>query len=297
MKVEQLVVQYLYNKKKVSLQNIGSFTVSPQVTLSSENDKDVALPPGAIDFFYDPHEEQEEGLVDFIVQQTRKIKPLATSDLESYGILARQFLNIGKPFHIPGLGTLQKNQLGTYDFMQGNQMNAKLGSLAPLKQDKEDEEPIFKTPGRESKGKSGVLMIVVLMIIVVAGAMYYFLKKNDSEQPVTYNSDTIKVEKNLALDTISTSFDSTNISQKPDTTVLKPADGFSFKVVIKEYNSRLVAEKAFRRISNYGHKLVLITVDSTHYKIAIPFTSPLTDTLRAKDSLSRFFQSKGYIQL
>lgn len=291
MKIEQLVVQYLYNNKKVSLQNIGSFTVSPQVTLSSENDKDVALPAGAIEFFYDPHAEQEDGLIDFIVQQTRKIKPLATSDLESYGILARQFLNIGKPFHIPGLGTLQKNQLGTYDFMQGNQMNARLGNLAPLKQDKEDEEPIFKTPERESKGKGGVLLIVVLMIIVVAGAMYYFLTKNDVEQPVTNNSDTLKIEKNLALDTIATP------SHKQDSILSKPSDGFSFKVVIKEYSSKLAAENAYKRLSSYGHKLVLIPVDSTHYKIAIPFTSPLTDTLRAKDSLSKFFKSKTYIQL
>ncbi len=297
MKVEQLVVQYLYNNKKVSLQNIGSFTVSPQVTLSSENDKDVVLPAGAIDFLYDPHAEQEDGLVDFIVQQTRKIKPLATSDLESYGILARQFLNIGKPFHIPGLGTLQKNQLGTYDFIQGTQMNAKLGSLAPLKQDKEDEEPIFKTPERESKGKGGVLLIVVLMIVVIAGAMYYFLTRNDSEQPVTNNIDTLKVEKNLALDTIATPRDSISISQKPDSIIPRPTDGFSFKVVIKEYSSKLAADNAFKRLSSYGHKLVLIPVDSTHYRIAIPFTSPLSDTLRAKDSLSKFFQSKAYIQL
>ncbi|MEO6404296.1 MAG: hypothetical protein ABIY51_13670, partial [Ferruginibacter sp.] len=222
MKVEQLVAQYLYNNKSLSLQNIGSFTVSPQVTLSSENDKDAALPPGSIDFKYDPHADQEEGLVDFIVQHTRKIKPLATSDLESYGILARQFLNIGKPFHIPGLGTLQKNQLGTYDFMQGNQMNAKLGTLAPLKQDKEDEEPIFKTPGRESKGKTGVLVIVLLMIIMIAGAMYYFLTKNDAEKPVTNNNTTALQD--VAIDTLSAKQDSINLAKKMDSTQLKPSD-------------------------------------------------------------------------
>ncbi|MFN8244987.1 MAG: hypothetical protein U0T56_01200 [Ferruginibacter sp.] len=37
--------------------------------------------------------------------KTRKIKPLATSDLESFTMLGKQFMNIGKPLILEGLGT------------------------------------------------------------------------------------------------------------------------------------------------------------------------------------------------
>ena len=126
MKVEQLIVQYLYNNKKVSIQDIGIFTISPDIIMPTESDKDINLPDGSIQFEFDSKAEKEDALIDFIIQHSRKIRPLATSDLESYSILSRQFLNIGKPLIIEGLGTLQKNQQGSYDFTQGRTLNSKL---------------------------------------------------------------------------------------------------------------------------------------------------------------------------
>ncbi|MEO6404014.1 MAG: hypothetical protein ABIY51_05960, partial [Ferruginibacter sp.] len=77
----------------------------------------------------------------------------------------------------------------------------------------------------------------------------------------------------------------------------KPSDGYNFKVVIKQLSTKQAADIAFQRLASFGHKLVLITDDSIHYKISIPFTTPIADTLRAKDSLSRFFKTKTYIVL
>ena len=110
MKLEQLIVQYLYNSKKVSIENIGTFTITPNVSIPIDLDKDSALPEGAIQFDYNNKQDKDKGLIEFIVQQSHKILPLATSDLESYSLLANQFLNLGKPLVIEGIGTLQKNQ-------------------------------------------------------------------------------------------------------------------------------------------------------------------------------------------
>ncbi|RYD71020.1 MAG: hypothetical protein EOP53_24385, partial [Sphingobacteriales bacterium] len=104
MKVEQLLVQYLYKNKTVSIQDIGRFNISPEFIIPAEGDKDSSLPEGAIQFEYDKNALPDEGLIDYIVEQSRKIRPLASSDLESYTILTRQFLNIGKPLPIEGLG-------------------------------------------------------------------------------------------------------------------------------------------------------------------------------------------------
>ncbi len=132
MKIEQLIVQHLYNSKKVTIQDIGSFTLSPDMPLPLDNEKDMNMPENAVTFQYNKKAVQDDDLIEFIVSQTRKIKPLATSDLESYSILAKQFLNIGKPFPIEGLGVLLKNQAGEYEFIQGTHINAKLDAAPAL---------------------------------------------------------------------------------------------------------------------------------------------------------------------
>ena len=83
MKIEQLIVQHLYNNKIVTLQDIGSFVLSSSVLMPTESDKDGIMPDNAISFEYNAKAKEDESLIDFIVQQTRKIKPLATSGLVS----------------------------------------------------------------------------------------------------------------------------------------------------------------------------------------------------------------------
>ena len=116
MKIEQLIVQYLYLNKQVTLQGIGTFRLDPAVVLpaGNEKEKDFIMPENAVQFEYNLKAGEDEGLVKYIVQHTRKILPLASSDMESYAMLAKQFLNIGKPLVIEGVGTVQKNQQGNY---------------------------------------------------------------------------------------------------------------------------------------------------------------------------------------
>ncbi len=299
MKVEQLMVQYLYQNKKVTLQDVGSFFVAPGFDIMTDSDKEVVIPEGAIQFEYNSKAPQDEGLIDFIVQHSRKIKPLATSDLESYSILSRQFLNIGKPLIIEGLGVLQKNQKGTYDFYQGHAVSSKMEAAPVAMREKQQEEISFATKPREvSSGKNWMLAALLIFVLCTAGAVYYFMSKESKDLPVTENNI-------LLTDTTGSGLADTAGPRKTDTTMVSrdtlsraPApssDGFSFKVVIKEYPSKTAADKAFAKLTTYGHKLLLTQKDSTHYTISMPFTSPISDTLRAKDSLKRFFGGKPYI--
>jgi len=52
MKLEQLIVQYLYNNKKVTLQDIGTFTLSSDVIIPADSEKETSLPLGSIEFEY-----------------------------------------------------------------------------------------------------------------------------------------------------------------------------------------------------------------------------------------------------
>lgn len=302
MKIEQLLVQYLYNNKNVSLQDIGVFHISPDIILPVDNDKEMQLPPDAILFEYDKKAILDEGLVNFIVQQTRKIRPLASSDLESYSILSKQFLNIGKPLIIDGLGTLQKSQQGNYVFTQGHIVNAKLEAGPVQVKEKQSEEISFKSTEKrsdENPKKTWAVAALIGFIILIAAATIYFLfyKTKDSglaavDEP-TVDSIVMPVTTTpiaVITDTLTPVKDSTN-KVTPET------EGSVFRVVIKEYPSKALAEKAYLRLTNFGHKLLLSPIDSLRYKLSIPFNSPLSDTTRAKDSLTKFFQSKTYIEL
>ncbi|MDB5201235.1 MAG: hypothetical protein JWQ27_644 [Ferruginibacter sp.] len=290
MKVEQLIVQYLYNNKTVTVQDIGTFTISPELHVPLDNEKDTPLPEGSIHFDYNTKATQDDGLIEFIVQQTRKIKPLATSDLESYSILSRQFLNIGKPLVIEGLGTLVKTQQGSYEFIQGNTLNAKLEPAPAQMKEKQNEEIVFTTPERPASSNKALAIIIGLVVLAgVAFGIYYLLNHKSADntlEPV--NTDTVATVVPPIVDS--------NLLKK-DTVAIPVAanDGSTFKVVVKEYATRADAEKALKRFSGYGHNLVLVTVDSTHYKLAMPFTKPITDTLLAKDSLKKIFQGQPSI--
>lgn len=297
MKVEQLLVRYLYKNKKVQIQDIGSFSISPDVVLPAEGDKDTSLPEGAIQFEFDKKAPADEDLISYIVEQSGKIRPLAASDLESYTILTRQFLNIGKPLHIDGLGVLQKNQHGTLDFTQGSNITSRAEVPHAVVKEKLQEEISFATPSKKTTSNKGWMLAVLLLLIACTAAAIYYFSTREKEQPVVQ----LPVEQTNEPTPVDTAAQVAKDSAgKPAVTAANtppPADGYSFKIVIKEYATRAAAQKAYDKLTSYGHQLLIKTTDSSHYKISMPFTTPVTDTLRAKDSLRRFFGGNPYVEL
>ena len=292
MKIEHIIAQYLYKNKKLTLQDIGSFYLSPNIVLPGENDKDAVLPDNAITFEYNMKAVQDEGLIDFIVQQTRKIKPLATSDLESFTILGRQFMNIGKPLPIEGLGILQKNQTGEYEFIQGHTIHSKAEPAPVVLREKNKEEIVFATPPRKAQNTTTVVVAVTLFLLLAAAAAFYLVFKNNKEQKAR------KVDLPVLTDSI----------RKPDTVVAQPVtqsqpvtpprtDSSGFRVIIRNYSTPETAQKTFDKFTTYGHKLVQTSTDSVTFKIGMEFKRPLTDTAVVKDSLSRLFGGQPSIEL
>jgi hypothetical protein len=308
LKIEQLFVQYLYNKKQVALQGIGIFRLRPDVALPADGDKDFLMPADAFSFEYNLKTTEDEALVDYIVQHTRKIKPLASADLDSYAIFAKQFLNLGKPFLIEGVGTLQKNQQGNYEFIAGQFITPKIDDFPKQLREKRDESVSFESE-RSTNNSGRNLMIVLISAIIILGglALYYFLVLKKSSNNAEQVEPTAIIQDTLKKDTLTTSVlkpdstnkngtDSINTIATPTPQAIK-TDSSNFKVVLKEYSTQEAIQKAYNRLTNYGHKLVIIKIDSARYKLAIPFTRPLADTLRVKDSLKKFFGGKPYIQL
>lgn len=307
MKIEQLLVQHLYIAKQVALQGIGIFKLKYDAILPPDSDKDFLMPADAFSFEYNLKTTEDLSLVDYIVQHTNKIKPLASSDLDSYAILAKQFLNLGKPFRIGGIGTLQKNQQGIYEFIPGEFITPKIDDIPKQLKEKRDETVSFESESRASNSSRNLMIVLTFTGIVLTGlALYYFfvLKTNVRDEATpqtemimdTLKKDTIKTSL-LKTDTINkNSIDSSNkiiaSTQEPIKT-----DSSSFKIVIKEYSTQEAAQKAYRRLKSYGHKISIFKMDSVRYRLVMPFTLPLSDTLRVKDSIKTFFGGKPFIQL
>ena len=298
LKIEQLLVQYLYHTKQVKLQGIGVFKVKKDVTILPEDDKDGT----AFLFEYNLKTTEDESLVDYIVQETKKIKPLASSDLDSYAILAKQFLNLGKPFYIEGVGTIQKNQLGFYEFIAGQFVSPKIGDGTRHLQDKKEQKVSFETESIiNNKGRNLMIGLTTVGIIFISLTLYYFIVlKNGSNSEETEQNIAIKnTGENLKTTTIPDTIKKTidtikkiNVAPPADTNVV---DNNSFKIVLKEYPTIKAVEKAYSKLTEYGHKVKIVRIDSSKYKLVMTFNRQLKDTLRVKDSLKIFFGGKPYV--
>ena len=302
MKIEQLLVQHFYNTKQVTLQGVGTFTLSPDFVMPLDNDKDVSIPAGTISFQYNPKATEDETLINFIVQQTRKIKPLASSDLESYLMLASQFLNIGKPFKIDGIGVLEKNQQGEYHFVQEGQfMNAlKEEVQLHVRENADDISFTSKSKPAPNTNNGKKIMAVAAIVFVIAAigtAAWYFIFNKKDKEPVAQNTTTeIPAPVPNTIDTTKKDTAAVVVNKPDSAAMLQPAtptapatNGYTFKIVFKVTNNKAAAIDKMNTLVYRGHKVIMYTADSVTYKLAEPFNLPLSDTAKIKDSLNRFY--------
>jgi hypothetical protein len=302
MKIEQLLVQYFYNTKTVTLQGIGTFTLSPDFIMPLESDKEIVLPDNAVSFQYNSRATEDESLINYIVQQTRKIRPLASADLESYLMLGSQFLNIGKPMKIEGIGILEKNQLGEFEFLQGQFINTKTEQAEIKLKEKSREDISFGNEAKQTGNNKKTLTIlaVIAAVVFIGLTAWYFFSKKKEDAAIAENvvEQTVPAA-NTAPDTAKIDTNKIAVQQKPDSVlpVTPQANGYTFKVVIKNYPSLFLAQKSYNRLTSYGYKLLLYTADSVIYKVAMPLNKPLIDTTRSRDSVRILFGGRPYIEI
>lgn len=305
MKIEQLLARHLYAAKTLTLQGIGTFSLPENFILPAESDKPVEIPQGTITFTQNAKAVEDDALINFIVQHSRKMKALASSDLESFISLGTQFLNIGKPLKIEGIGTLEKKQTGQYEFTQYGQFigaNADEPTQVQVK-DKKEENISFASETPKAAGNSKKIVLAILAFVVLAGgawAAWYFLN-NKKEQPGVSAIPVTPVVTPEVTDT--SKKDSLPVTQKSDslttlTAVPATNNNYTFKVVIKTYPSLAIAQKRYDKLTSYGHKLIMYTTDSVTFKVAMPLTLPLSDTTYALDSVrKKLFGGSPYVEL
>ncbi|MEP6951576.1 MAG: hypothetical protein ABI863_19955 [Ginsengibacter sp.] len=304
MKIEQALVLYLLKHKQISLQGIGTFKIDGLLPEGTDSDKPFTIPPDAISFIYNSKTAEDNELIDFIVQNTKKIKPLASADLDSFLTLGRQFLNIGKPFTIQNLGTLEKLKNGDLEFKPGPLIQRVEVPKLKIEDDgaEQHEENLFNDYKREPSRDNRKIVLIIFIIVVLGlgawAAWYFGFKKNDTGQAATNDTivpitDTITAQrKNDSAGAAQKSADSLNSIQK------NPADSFTFKIVVRETKNKEVALLRLESLKKFGINVIMYTTDSVTYKIAEPFMLPLSDTTRVLDSLNKnFYSGRAHVEI
>lgn len=299
----------------MSLAGMGHFTLT---AAAAPLDDKKAEPAVDIRFRPDPKAPIDPALVAYISSATGKMKPLAQSDLESFLEIGQQLLNISKPFVITGIGSLVKGSDRQLSFVQGDggSVEEKL-SHRKLGQEETDlnyEDKLYggrTTPSAPAGRRLAVAALVGVGILTIGLVAWYFYQQSQQgngetlvlqadkasevlTQPET--SPTASIQVVPATDSLQlTSKDSSSTTEKPLVATPQLAAPSSFEVVL-EVARRNRALKRYADLQEWGHKVRMRTEDSVTFKLSIPIDAPLSDSTRHRDSLSRFFGRKVWIE-
>lgn len=294
MKLAPLLAQYLYQEKKLSLPGIGTFLLDPSARTSA----DALHASEGISFQYNPGAQDDDNLVAYISTHAGKMKSLASSDLTSYLELARQFLNIGKPFQIEGIGTLVKNKAGELEFTAGHVLVDKmretgikeLSATSISDQSLTTYESLKPHVDRTPPYKAiflGFLVLATTAVIIWAGYRVY---KNNSEKKGQDEQDSTQ-ETTAVTDTTK------YVAPAKDTVTAAPqnetASKNSYRFVIEVTNK----QRALRRYSMLregGVPIQIATDDSVNYKLFLVLAATPADTARISDSLTTWYPARNH---
>lgn len=305
MKLPLLLSHYLREHKLLRLPGLGILHYSgPQTNIDGEpamNHSDIRFEQVAV-------KAADEGLIDFIKEHTGKIKPLATADLDSYIESGLQLLNIGRPFYMEGIGTLQKNKEGVLEFSAREVSTGKKDEAAGQnasrkttgKNDQDKKRSVFEDEKYNTGSVSSLQKIVVaalivggLAIVVLGG--YYLYNQNNTES-VLQTVDPAPMPQKDSLNILHDSIP----KPAPDTVATNTAsyasvDPGSFKFILETTNNKARALKRFNQLKYTSLKME--TLDSAAYKLYFVIPATAKDTTRIKDSLNRYYASKVRIEL
>jgi hypothetical protein len=301
VKITALLTQYLYNTQRLDLPGIGSFILdsAPELPVAGKSHAELPIPAR---FEYHADLPQPKELIQFISEETGKMKALASSDLDSFIELAQQFLNIGKPFTIEGIGTLVKLKPGEYEFTPAPPVHTDRRKESSVRDghkslSKEEVSPRFDSmiteTGKSSSWRKPLIAVVVLAGLGLAIWGGYQLSKNgepgSNSEAGNAGTNAVDAENNIAVnDSIAaTREDSIREANKP-----VPAN---YKYVLE--NTR--QSRAVRRYNQLRTNLWdvhLETKDSVNYKLYMNLPVNYGDTSRIKDSLRIMLGRPVYIE-
>jgi type II secretory pathway pseudopilin PulG/nucleoid DNA-binding protein len=297
VKFDDLLAQYLYEHKTLQLQGIGTFTLEGKVSIPYEQEKEIYYPIEGLNFKYNSKETTQEHLVMFLVNKLGKIQPLVRSDLESYLSNVKQFINLGKPYTIEGVGTLHLNNQGNYEFTPGNFLPVK-EELNPRRENPEHNYP------QKTSSNAGKILLVVLVVVASLAALggigwgiYSFVANKQEEKAEALPVVADSTDTEVALTDTTHKTDSSQVVNNPSpaTSTISDTARARYKMIFELTPSK---QRAISRTSQLQTLKINAAYDSTgggntrQYRIYVIKRLQAADTIRVRDSIAKFFLRK-----
>ncbi|MEO6914528.1 MAG: hypothetical protein ABI151_01875 [Chitinophagaceae bacterium] len=306
MRFDILLAQYLYQKKILNLPGIGTFEADNSIYPSDDHERPKGSLTG-ITFKNTVVAKADDDLIDYIKEQTGKMRPLAISDLESYLTLGKQFLYIGKPFYLEGIGTLSFAKKG-FDFSPGEYVTTKLDdpNLERSEGKKKalvEEDRLAHESTNNAIKKFFLAMCIIAGIALVSWAGYYFYNRYGTQSSsVLVQGDTAtKSEPDTSTAMMVDSLLTGKATDDPATTAtaeaaqtaatLAPAG--SFKYIAEVTQDRARAFTRLKQLKSYGQDILMESPDSVTFRLYYFIESSPSDTTRVKDSVNRAYYGSG----
>lgn len=287
MKLSSLFAKYLYQYKTLRLPGIGVFTLDPSVIIPDVNDKLFADFIQNIRYSQQPVTAPDEEFINFIRTETGKIKPLAESDLDSFLSDGKILLNIGKPFHIEGIGFLQKTRDGQLEFKAGEPILYK-NEPQHVEGSEETDKPksfyVEQTLPASGTRKLLIALGAIAGIVIVIWGGYILYNRNTS--PATTVADSATV---LASDTMAIAAMPDSLKNTPSDT---PGERSSFKFVIERTANKARALRRYNQLVENLTSVKMETKDSSLFKLYFVIPATPADTARIRDSLKVWYGRK-----
>ena len=310
MKLTSLLIQYLYANQRLDLPGIGIFRLDRSVVSQSDNPKNRLPITEGLSFESKPGLADSPELISFISAETGKMKSLAAADLESRIELAKQFLNLGKPFTFEGLGTLVRRTTGEVEFTPAFVVPDSTKNIPSTGgfQEKEEQPKKYESFLTETK-KSGTVPKPVLAGLVVGGivlaiAAGYFISRpgnsDNSEATAAIVTSTTTdspavttATPSAATDSTAATIPATPVSPQPAQQNITSANNYKY---VLEVAKSARAFKRYNQLRTNLWKVELETKDSVDYKLFLMLPVLNADTTRVADSLTVMLGKKVYIE-
>jgi hypothetical protein len=322
LKLPQLLSQFLYQSRKLDLPGIGSFTLDPAAVIPGESDRAAQTPASGISFKNTIVASPDDELIRFIQVHTGKMKPLAAADLDFFLTSGKQMLNIGKHFHLEGIGTLLKNKEGYLDFTPGEYSTAKLEEPGPGNKERtEKRKPASEEPRPGYEHRSNAMRQILLLVGIIGGLIiicwggYSLYKRNilpepaEPRQAATPPHDTAAARPDSAAGTRMNAPNGAGVTAPnpnpanppaaapPPPATIPPIAGQSlYKFIILETTHKGRALRRYNQLLGFQLNIKMEQRDSSHFKLYFPIAANIRDTIHIKDSLADVYAAHVTIE-
>ncbi len=256
----------------------------------------------------------DDNLAAFIANGEQTSISKAANALRDFATAARADLQTGKEVPLPGVGTF-KMQGGSIGFVTDESLSYRPPSVPVLKNAKRLEDEVsFKTVTTSSSGTYpqnttgapayakpsvawGKIVLLSLLALAVIAAVIFGLRYLNAPDG---SSELAPPRTEVAAPPAALEQAPVTVPSPMDTTVVQPAAtpaqaGGTYRVVLNTYSTRVQAERRVRFLSTtaLGGTAEIVSMDSTHHQVAVPFTGALTDSTRVLDSFSRTYGGRA----